>query len=283
MKARTLTALALAALIGGSICGVAAQHAFAQTPLPSDEDPLDDRSRKRLDKMEKVVRELRAIVFQGRETGKPVVVQPADTDSQIQMLTQRVGDLEATLTRVNGQNEELAHQLDETRRNLAIYQTQIQSLNERLAPLESAAQAQAQAAQAEAAKAAEDPADAFANAKALMDGGDYDNAEAAFADFVQRHPDDSHAAEASYLYGKALSVRSAHAEAAKAYIDAIRGYPKTDWAPDAMLELSKELIAMKRTDDACTTLDTLKAKYPKAPAAVTKKAAAARTQAKCAA
>ena len=283
MKANKLTALALAALIGGSVAGVAAQHAFAQTPLPSEEDPLDDRSRKRLDKMEKVLREMRAIVFQGKETGKPVVVQPADTDSQIQMLSQRVGDLEASLTRVNGQNEELQHQLDQARQNLAAYQTQIQSLNERLAPLESAAQAQAQAAQAEAAKAAEDPADAFANAKALMDGGDYDNAEAAFADFVQRHPDDSHAAEASYLYGKALSVRSAHAEAAKAYIDAIRGYPKTGWAPDAMLELSKELIAMKRTDDACTTLDTLKAKYPKAPAAVTKKAAAARTQAKCAA
>lgn len=283
MKANRLTALALAALIGGSTLGLAAQHAFAQTPLPSDEDPLDDRSRKRLDKMEKVVRELRAIVFQGRETGKPVVVQPADTDSQIQTLSQRVSDLEATLTRVNGQNEELQHQLDVARQGLAAYQTQIQSLNDRLAPLEQAAQAQAQAAQAEAAKAAENPADAFASAKALMDGGDYDNAEAAFADFVQRHPDDSHAAEANYLYGKALSVRSAHAEAAKAYIEAIRGYPKTSWAPDAMLELSKELIAMKRADDACTTLDTLKAKYPKASASVLKKAAAARTQAKCAA
>jgi len=283
MKANKLTALALAALIGGSFAGVAAQHAFAQTPLPSDEDPLDDRSRKRLDKMEKVVRELRAIVFQGRETGKPVVVQPADTDSQIQMLSQRVSDLEATLTRVNGQNEELQHQLDQARQNLAVYQTQIQSLNDRLAPLEQAASAQAQAAQAEAAKAAENPADAFANAKALMDGGDYDNAEAAFADFVQRHPDDAHAAEANYLYGKALAVRGAHAEAAHAYIEAIRGYPKTSWAPDAMAELSRELIAMKRADDACTTLDTLKAKYPKASAAVTKKAAAARTQAKCAA
>jgi tol-pal system protein YbgF len=283
MKANQLTALALAALIGGSICGVAAQHAFAQTPLPSDEDPLDDRSRKRLDKMEKVVREMRAIVFQGKETGQPVVVQPADTDSQIQSLTQRVSDLEATLTRVNGQNEELAHQLDQARHNLAAYQTQIQSLNERLTPLEQAANAQAQAAQEEAAKAAEDPAAAFASAKALMDGGDYDNAEAAFSDFIQRHPDDAHIGEANYLYGKTLAVRSAHAEAAHAYIEAIRGYPKTGWAPDAMAELSRELIAMKRAGDACTTLDTLKTKYPKASAAVAKKASAARTQAKCAA
>ena len=33
------------------------------------------------------MRELRAIVFQGRETGKPVVVQPADTDAQLSALT----------------------------------------------------------------------------------------------------------------------------------------------------------------------------------------------------
>jgi tol-pal system protein YbgF len=279
MKANRLTALALAALIGGSTLGVAAQHAFAQTPLPSDEDPLDDRSRKRLDKMEKVVRELRSIVFQGRETGRPVIVQPADTDSQIQMLSQRVNDLEATLTRINGQNEELQHQLAQTRAALTASRDQLQQLNDRLAPLEQAAQA----AQADAAKAAQDPAQAFADAKALMDGGDYDNAEAAFADFVRLHPEDENAAEANYLYGKTLSVRSAHAEAAKAYIEAIRGYPKTGWAPDAMLQLSNELIAMKRTDDACTTLDTLKAKYPKASATVTKNAATARKAAKCAA
>jgi tol-pal system protein YbgF len=283
MKTCKLTALALAALIGGSVAGVAAQHALAQTPLPSDSDPLDDRSKKRLDKMEKVVRELRAIVFQGRDTGRPVVVQPADTDSQIQMLSQRVSDLEASLTRVNGANEELAHELSEARQALAASQDQLKALNDRLAPLEQGAASQAQAAEAEAAKAAEDPATAFEGAKALMDGGDFDGAEAAFADFVQRHPDDAHAAEANYLYGRTLAVRSAHAEAAKAYIEAIRGYPKTAWAPDAMAELSRELIALKHTDDACATLSTLAAKYPKAPATVAKKAAAARAQAKCAA
>ena len=67
--------LTSSALIGGSTLALAAQTAFAQTPMPMEEDPLDDRSRKRLDRMEKVVRELRAIVFQGRDTGQPVVVQ----------------------------------------------------------------------------------------------------------------------------------------------------------------------------------------------------------------
>ena len=62
---------ALLALVLASTAAVA----VAQTPLPPA-DPLDDRSAKRIERMEKVVRELRAIVFQGRDTGKPVVVQP---------------------------------------------------------------------------------------------------------------------------------------------------------------------------------------------------------------
>lgn len=283
MKPTTLTALALAALIGGSTLGPAAQHAFAQTPMPMDEDPLDDRSRKRLDRMEKVVRELRAIVFQGRDTGVPVVVQPAGTDAMVQSLSERVADLEQTLTRVNAQNETLLHDLDQARAALAASQAQYRSLDERLAPLEGAAAAAVQAAQQEAALAAEDPQEAFARAKALMDGGDFDGAEAAFAGFLDHHGDSARAGEASYLWGKTLSVRSAHKEAAAAYVEAVRGYPKTGWAPDAMVELSRALVALKRADDACKTLDTLTAKYPKAPATVTKKAAATRTQAKCAA
>jgi len=283
MKLKNLTALMLAALIGGSTLGLAAEHAFAQTPMPMDEDPLDDRSRKRLDRMEKVVRELRAIVFQGRETGLPVVVQPAGTEEQVQSLSQRIGDLEQSLQRVNEQNETLHHDLDEARRALQAAQAQYRSLDERLAPIEGAAQAQAQAAQQEAALNAEDPEAAFARAKALMDGGDFDAAEGAFADFVDRHGDSARIGEANYLWGKTLEVRNAHSDAAAAFIASVRGYPKAGWAPDAMAELSRSLVALKRADDACKTLDTLAAKYPKPPASVAKKAAATRTQAKCAA
>jgi tol-pal system protein YbgF len=273
MKLKTLTVLMMAALIGGSTLGVAA---LAQTPMPMDEDPLDDRSRKRLDRMEKVVRELRAIVFQGRETGQPVVVQPADTAGQMQMLNQRIADLEASLQRVNEQNETLRHELDQARKEFAGFQS-------RLAPLESAAAAAQLAAEQEAARAAEDPDEVFATAAGLINGGDFDGAEAAFADFVARHPDHEKAAEANYLLGQAYAVRSAHSDAAAAFIASVRGYPKTSWAPDAMAELARELVALERAEDACRTLATLTDKYPKPPATVAKKAAATRTQAKCAA
>src|SRR6478735_10420775 len=81
----------------------AAPMAFSQTPM---DDPLDARDARRVDRMEKVVRELRSIVFQGRDTGKPVVVQPAETEFQMQELQRRVEDLEQTLTRINSSLEQ---------------------------------------------------------------------------------------------------------------------------------------------------------------------------------
>ena len=117
----------------------------------------------------------------------------------------------------------------------------------------------------------------------LMLAGDYDGAEAAFSAYVANYPDAPRANEASYWWGKTLSVRGAHSDAARAYISAIRGWPQTAWAPDAVVELSRALVALKKPADACQTLGELGRRYPKAPAAVASRAAAVRTQAKCAA
>ena len=69
-RLRRRAALALAACLAVAPLSLA----VAQTPLT---DPLDDRSAARLDRMEKVVRELRAIIFQGRETGaRPALATP---------------------------------------------------------------------------------------------------------------------------------------------------------------------------------------------------------------
>ncbi len=49
------------------------------------------------------------------------------------------------------------------------------------------------------------------------------------------------------------------------------------------MELSRSLIQIKKPEDACQTLAELAKRYPKAPPAVMSRAAAARSQAKCAA
>jgi tol-pal system protein YbgF len=261
---------------------------MAQTPMP---DPLDDRSAKRLDKMEKVVRELRSIVFQGRDTGKPVVVQPAETDAQISAMSDKLNDLQQTLTRLNGQNEGLTHDLDQARRANEAQKARADALDQRLAALEKEIADQKAAAAAVAAvpappappAASADPAQAFKQARQLLLDGDYGAAESAFAGYVEAYPDSAKAPEARYWLGETQFVREAYGDAAGSYLGAVRGWPQTSWAPDAVLKLSRSLVALKKPADACKTLDELARRYPKAPSAVTAKAATTRVQAKCAA
>jgi tol-pal system protein YbgF len=280
-------ALPICALV---LLGVAAPT-WAQTPM----DPLDARDARRLDRMEQVMRELRAIVFQGRDSGKPVVVQPAETDYQLQEMGRRVDEQEKALTRLNGQLETVTHDLDQARRDSDAQKAANQALNDRLTKLEQQAVAATAppappppegsgglAAQPGAPQA-QNSAEAFTQARQLMLNGDYGAAEAAFQDYVARFGDTSKAPEARYWLGKTLTARSAQAEAASAYIGAIRGWPTTTWAPDAVVELSRALIALKKPTDACQALGELNRRYPKAAPAIQSRAAAARAQAKCAA
>lgn len=267
--------------------------AVAQTPLP-DADPLDDRSVKRVERMEKVVRELRAIVFQGRDTGKPVVVQPAETDAQIAALNERVGDLEQTLTKLNGQNETANFELTKANRAAADQKARADMLEQRLAAVEKAlADMQAAAAPTDGSTGSlaggpppppappADPAVAFKQAKDLLLAGDYGNAEQAFAAYVNNYPDSPKTPEARYWQGETLFVREAYTDAAGAYIGAIRGWPQTSWAPDATLKLARSMVALKKTAEACRTLDELSKRYPKAPSQVVSRAASTRVAAKC--
>ena len=275
-----------------------AAPSFAQTPM----DPLDQRDARRLDRMEQLLRELRAIVYQGRDSGKPVVVQPAETDYQLQELTRRLTDLEQALTKLNGQLEVQAHDTTETRRQLESLKRDSKDLADRITALETrSAQASAPPASTTGSSPGLAPpvgvpgaglagappgsgaADAFNHAHDLLLSGDYPGAEAGFQDYIARFGDGPRGPEAHYWLGKTLSARSAYSDAAGAYNAAIRGWSKTPWAPEAVVELCRSLIQIKKPEDACQTLAELARRYPKAPPAVMSRAAAARSQAKCAA
>jgi tol-pal system protein YbgF len=291
MRARRLRLLGAAAAIG--LIAAPFASAFAQTPM---DDPLDARDAKRLDRMEKVVRELRDIVFKAQKTGAPVVVEPADTDARLADVATKVGDLEQSLTKLNGSLETTAHDLDQARRENTALRAQVKALSDRVAAdeqkMDDAAKAAATAAVAPAGPpapppppdpraAAADASQAFTKARQLMLGGDYDAAEAAFSDYVTTYPDTPRTPEARYWWGKTLAVRGDYVKAASAFIGAIRGWPQTAWAPDAVVELGRALVQLKKPADACQTLTELGRKYPKAPPAVTARAATVRLQAKC--
>ena len=286
LKTALLPVLAAAAL---TLFGA---QAFSQTSM---DDPLDDRSAKRLDRMEKVVRELRAIVFQGKETGKPVVIMSAEVDGQIQTLNDKLSDLEQTVTRLTGQNESLTHELEKSRGDLAQAQAQNKALGQRLDALEaraSALEAQYQGPPAPPADpvaandnptSADPEGDAFTTARRKLVEGDMAGAEAGFQTLIAQYPDGPHNAEARYWLGETLFARKAWNEASTAYLGALKGWPQTPWAPAAVLNLSRSLLALGNAPQACRGLDELAKRYPKAQPPVPARAATTRAQAGCAA
>jgi len=280
MSARTL----IGAFVAAGFALVFAGQALAQVPL---DDPLDDHSAKRLDRMEKALKEIRAIVFQGRETGQAVVVQPADTDSQISRLSDRQNDLDQTLARLNGQIEIIKHDLDLARQEEGELRAQNTLLKEQLAALDQEVRALSPpppppaADNGAAAPPAADPTAAFTAARAAMTAGDMTAAEAAFRDFVGHYGDGPRGPEGRYYLAKTLLERRAWADAATADIGAIRGWPATRWAPDAVLDLARALVGLNKTADACQTLGELARRYPKALPSVRNGAAEVRAQAGC--
>ena len=285
-----LRGLAAPAAVLGLVLTAApvAAPALAQTPI---DESISKRDARRLDEMEKAVKEMRAIVFKGRDTGKPVVVETIDTDARLAEFATKLSDLEQSLTRINGGLETTTHELDLAKRSNAALTAQVKTLSERLTALEQKlAEAQAAATPPAPVAAAEPPSsavaqasatEAFTHARQMMLSGDYDGAEGAFRSYVGAYPDAARTPEARYWWGKTLAVKGAHAEAATAYIGAIRGWPATAWAPDAVAELARELVFLKKPTDACQTLAELTRRYPKASVAVKTRAAAVSAQAKC--
>jgi len=100
-------------------------------------------------------------------------------------------------------------------------------------------------------------------ARTLLEQGEYEAAEKAFAGFVSSHSKDEQAGAAQYWLGVTFFVRGQHEKAAKAFAKGYKTYPKSSKSPDNLLKLSKSLAALDRTADACSALDQLSSEHPK--------------------
>jgi len=311
IKRSLLIASAFATIVGAGAVTLPARPAFAQ----SDDD-------RRLDRLEKQVRELRAILFQGRDTGQPVVVKPEGPDPEVTALQQRVSDLDDTIRKLNGQIEVLTHDSDEARAAANAVRDQngelrgeLKDLSDRVARLEGvlapapppappqAAQpgqsttppppgqsgvltlppSAGSAAPDAPAPAAPTAAESYKHARALLTANDYPGAIAAFQAFISQFPSNKEIPAAYFWLGEADSARQGFADAVPAYANALKGWPKQAWAPDATVKLARALAETSQTDKACAALAEFDRRYRKeASPTVKARAAEVRTRAACA-
>ncbi|RZJ96465.1 MAG: tol-pal system protein, partial [Brevundimonas sp.] len=221
------TAVGLALIAGA----VAAQTA---TQLPPDAIQWDKR---RLDQLDRNVRRLERAVTQRNAAGQPVLVEPdpevVALQGSVSDLTRRLGDLEDSLQRMNGDLERSTFELEEANRDNAALRARITDTDNRIAALERANELNAPiTADSATNSAAGDLAAAIELVKS-----DPARADRAFQTVAVTWPDTNEAREANSRLGDLRVAQSDRAGAVAAYAAALQGWPRIAWAGETTLKL----------------------------------------------
>ena len=110
---------------------------------------------------------------------------------------------------------------------------------------------------------------------------DYGAAEAAFDDFLKRHPSDSLSGNAQYWLGESHFVRGQYKAAASAFLKGYQTYGQSQKAPDSLLKLAMSLDRLGQRDAACSSYAELNTKFPNAPQSVKARAQSERQRVGC--
>ena len=119
-------------------------------------------------------------------------------------------------------------------------------------------------------------------AVSFMKIGDYETAEFALKEFIEKNKDHDLAGNAQYWYGETFRIRQLYSDAATAYLDGYQNYPKSTKAPDNLLKLGITMVQLGEKEQGCTMISGIKKQYPKASKSVLQKAQYEQKKYKCA-
>ena len=118
-------------------------------------------------------------------------------------------------------------------------------------------------------------------AVSFMKIGDYETAEFALKEFIQKNKEHDLAGNAQYWYGETFRIRQLYSDAATAYLDGYQNYPKSKKAPDNLLKLGITMVQLGEKDQGCKMISGVKKEYPKATKSVLQKAQYEQKKFKC--
>ena len=118
-------------------------------------------------------------------------------------------------------------------------------------------------------------------AVSFMKIGDYETAEFALKEFIDKNKDHDLAGSAQYWYGETFRIRQLFSDAATAYLDGYQNYPKSKKAPDNLLKLGITMVQLGEKDQGCKMISGLEKEYPKASKSVLQKAQYEQKKFKC--
>ena len=121
----------------------------------------------------------------------------------------------------------------------------------------------------------------YNSAFGLLKQAEYPAAEEALRGFIARHPEDPLAGSAQYWLGETYYVRGRYAEAASAFADGYKRYPKGAKAADDLLKLAMSLARASQKQNACVALAQLDHDFPNSGSAIKERAAAEKKRLGC--
>lgn len=250
---------------------------LALTPLAANAETLED-VRKDIAGLSTLMQELRDELL---STGNGGVA----TESVGPML-QRLNNLEAELSAALGKVETLQHRITEitedgTRR--------IGDLEFRLTELEGGDTSNLGSTPVLGGDTTAEPVQqftsdeqrSFAEAQALLDGGNFQAAAESYNNFVATYPGGPLTSEAQFRRGHALAGMQDWGGAARSFLDSFSGAPDGAWAAESLFELSVSLGQLEQVEQACLTLDEIRNRYPTKIAEMGDKIAAQKQQMSC--
>ena len=125
------------------------------------------------------------------------------------------------------------------------------------------------------------PKEQYDFALSFMKVGDYETAELALREFIDKNKTDELAGSAQYWYGETFRIRQLYSDAATAYLDGYQNYPKSKKAPENLLKLGSTMVELGEKDQGCKMIIGLKKQYPKASQSVLQKAQYEQKRFKC--
>ncbi len=125
------------------------------------------------------------------------------------------------------------------------------------------------------------PVEQYEFAVSFMKIGDYETAEFALREFIDKNKDHDLAGSAQYWYGETFRIRQLYSDAATAYLDGYQNYPKSKKAPDNLLKLGITMVQLGEKDQGCKMISGIKKEYPKANKSVLQKAQYEQKKFKC--
>ena len=270
-----LRTTAVAALLAGAVA-----PALAQRQPPSPEQ--------RIERLERQLQQVQRQVF---PRGAPAATagfsdDPAATQSSVRNLDDRLGALERQLTDILRQSEENGNRTRSLEAEVARLRTDQES---RIAALESAARAAAEAAQpvtpavveplpsgssrpaattgttasgTTSADPATDPGEeAYSEGFRLWNAGNYSRAITSLRAFTSAYPKHRRVSFANNLVGRSLLDQGQARAAAEVLLANYRSNPKGERAPDSLFYLGQALMKLNQPSHACKAYEELEAVY----------------------